>query len=392
LFVEDKMSVDPGAPALGLGVELTAALEARLPEVAEHTVAAVIAEVPGYSGAWAGPMGTQINRAVEMALAGFLSLAARTEGSDPSTPLGPTLEGAYALGRGEARSGRSMDALLSAYRVGARVAWRELAAAAVAGGLAADTLARFAELVFAYIDQLSAASAAGHADELAVSGRVRQQRLERLALNLLTDVPVDALVAAAERAEWDPPVTLTAVLLPERDVRGVLGLLDPRSLQAPVEGEEAVLLAADLSDAVRAQLVSRLSGTGGSVGLPRPWTQAGSSYRLGRRAHGLGVCDVAGHLPELVLTADHEALADLRARALSPLDALRPAVRDKLAETLRCWLLHQGRREAVAAELFVHPQTVRYRMGQLRELLGARLDDPRCVLELTLALGAAPAS
>jgi len=246
--------------------------------------------------------------------------------------------------------------------------------------------------VFAYIDQLSAASAAGHADELARSGRVRQQRLERLALSLVTDVPAEALVATAERAEWEPPATLTAVLLPERQVRGVLALLDPRSLQAPVEGEEAVLLAADLSEAVRGQLVTRLAGTPSAVGLPRPWLQAASSYRLVRRAHALGVVDVAAHLPELVLNADPEALADLRARALAPLEPLRPAVRDKLAETLRCWLLHHGRREAVAAELFVHPQTVRYRMGQLRELLGDRLEDPRGVLELTVALGQPPAS
>jgi DNA-binding PucR family transcriptional regulator len=59
---------------------------------------------------------------------------------------------------------------------------------------------------------------------------------------------------------------------------------------------------------------------------------------------------------------------------------------------LRAWLLHHGRREQIAAELFVHPQTVRYRMSQLRELYGSRLEDPRCVLELTIALGAAPPS
>jgi DNA-binding PucR family transcriptional regulator len=55
---------------------------------------------------------------------------------------------------------------------------------------------------------------------------------------------------------------------------------------------------------------------------------------------------------------------------------------------LRSWLLHQGHREAVAADLFVHPQTVRYRMNQLRELYGERLSDPRSILELTVALGA----
>jgi DNA-binding PucR family transcriptional regulator len=91
-------------------------------------------------------------------------------------------------------------------------------------------------------------------------------------------------------------------------------------------------------------------------------------------------------LPELVVAADPVALADLRARALAPLADLRPAVAARLIETLRAWLLNRGRREDVAAALFVHPQTVRYRMGQVRELFGDSLDDPRVTLELTLAL------
>ena len=35
----------------------------------------------------------------------------------------------------------------------------------------------------------------------------------------------------------------------------------------------------------------------------------------------------------------------------------------------------------------MHAQTVRYRMGQLRELYGDRLDDPETVLALMVALG-----
>ena len=88
-----------------------------------------------------------------------------------------------------------------------------------------------------------------------------------------------------------------------------------------------------------------------------------------------------------MLRADGGALADLRTRMLAPLDDLTPAAREKLVETLRAWLLHHGRREQIAAALFVHPQTVRYRMGQLRELYGKRLEDPRTVLDLTIALG-----
>jgi DNA-binding PucR family transcriptional regulator len=65
---------------------------------------------------------------------------------------------------------------------------------------------------------------------------------------------------------------------------------------------------------------------------------------------------------------------------------VRPAVAGRLAETLRSWLLHQGRREDVAGDLHVHPQTVRYRMSQLRELFGERLTNGDAALELIVAL------
>ena len=88
-----------------------------------------------------------------------------------------------------------------------------------------------------------------------------------------------------------------------------------------------------------------------------------------------------------MVSADPAAREDLRAQVLAPLRDLRPAAADKLEETLRAWVRHQGRREDMAAELFVHPQTVRYRMGQLRELYADRLTDPDWVVRLTLAVG-----
>ena len=90
------------------------------------------------------------------------------------------------------------------------------------------------------------------------------------------------------------------------------------------------------------------------------------------------------------MTADPDALSDLRQRALAPLSDLRPGQAERLVQTLRAWLLHRGRRDEVAAELFVHPQTVRYRMGQLRDIFGPALEDPRAVLELTIALTMLP--
>jgi hypothetical protein len=365
-------------------------MRGQLSAVADDVVAAIVEEVPSYRDAFAGPMGKTIRDAVQLALGGFLTLASRGRTEDLRTPTAPAVEGSYQLGRGEARSGRTTDALLSAFRIGARVSWRELSETAVRNGLSADVLADFAELVFAYIDELSAAAVAGHTDETETTGRVRQRLLERVAALLLAEAPEDEVSEAAERAGWVPPTTLTAVLVPESQVRPVLGLVSPATIQAaepPGSDDVALLLVPDAHAHRRPALLRALTDRGSVAGPAVPWLDVRRSVDRARRARELGVeLDTEAALPRLVLHADEDALADLRARALAPLDDLKPSAREKLADTLRAWLLHQGRRDDVAAALFVHPQTVRYRMGQLRDLYGDRLEDPETVLALTLAL------
>jgi hypothetical protein len=390
---------------LDLGEEVVAALQAVLPRMAEHTVTAVTVEVPSYADAFGGRMGQIIEDAVRMALGAFLHLAVGPHGSDPAPTLTPALDGAYELGRGEARQGRPMDALLSAYRVGARVAWRELSETAVAAKMPAETVARFAEMVFAFIDELSASSLAGHADELATTGLVRQRYLERLARQLLIGEPAEMLQFSAERAGWQPPQTLTAVLLAEGQTRGLTARFGRSTLLLTedlpgIEPSEslAVLLVPGADERDRAQLRSALHGRGAVLGPARPWMDVESSYRRALRAHELRigsddeVVDTDEHLVQLVLTADREAAEDLRRQVLAPLAGLRPSTAERLAETLRSWLLHRGQRDAVAADLYVHAQTVRYRMGQLRELYGDSLNDPQTILGLTVALGIRPAA
>jgi DNA-binding PucR family transcriptional regulator len=179
-----------------------------------------------------------------------------------------------------------------------------------------------------------------------------------------------------------------------------LPALDPRTLRltddlpGTTSAEElVVLLVPDAAGRARRELLARLDYRAVVVGPARPWLAAASSFQRALRAHRLALgpqgkpVDTEEHLTGLVLRSDPEALADLRARVLAPLDEVRSATRDKLTETLRAWLLHHGRRDDIAAALFVHPQTVRYRMNQLREFFGDRLDDPQQILELTIALG-----
>ena len=218
-------------------------------------------------------MGQIIENAVQMALGALPAVGRARARLRPGHTLTPALDGAYELGRGEARQGRSMDALLSAYRVGARVAWRELSATAVDAGLSAANVARFAELVFAFIDELSASSVAGHADELATTGRVRQRYLERLAQQLLAGEPAEILRASAERADWRPPDTLTAVVLPRTQTAGLAARFGQSTLQVSEDlpGVDAVGVAGRAAGPRSGRPASRPTafGVAGPTGVGR---------------------------------------------------------------------------------------------------------------------------
>jgi hypothetical protein len=192
-----------------------------------------------------------------------------------------------------------MDALLAAYRIGARVAWRGWSETAAQEGMPAATLARFAELVFAYIDELSAASAAGHTDELATSGRVRERYLEQLAQALLAEASLESLQALAERADWTAPATLTALLVPQAQVRAVLGAVERGAVR------RARLLARDGEEPLQGHLHGLVDG-GAHRALQRPGV-AGDLLDDGR--HGVAG-DLREHRPE--------PLGDVRAEGEGP--------------------------------------------------------------------------
>lgn len=340
-------------------------VRAQIPHVAEITVATVAAQVPAYSPATEDPFREELEAGVRMAFEGFTGLL--TDGDDQAVEA--IRRGARALGRTEARRRRGIGALLTAYQIGTGVHWQEVSALGLSHGLSAAQMTELAGLIFAFNQQLSAASVEGYTTET----RTRERNREYLAQELLSGVPTEGMMA---RAGWAPPATLTCVLI--EHPTAVLSAY-PDSLQVPIEQGTAVLV----PDAARPVLLGAVAGSDAVVGPTHPWEQASASYQ---RAVSLAALvtsrplDTEAHLVDLVLTG--QALADLRAQVLAPLQG-----KPTLIDTLRAWLLNQGRRDAVAAQLFVHPQTVRYRMGQVREIYGDRLNDPEEVLKLVVALG-----
>ena len=161
---------------------LAARLRDALPSLATDINTAVGQEVAEYARPIEGVFGRNLTMGVERALAAFVDLLEQP--GQPTLPRRFYVE----LGRGELRQGRGLDALLSAYRVGARVAWRTVGDLAVEAGAAPAALVELAELLFTYIDGLSGLSVRGYAEEQAARAGERDRRRAELARLLVTGI------------------------------------------------------------------------------------------------------------------------------------------------------------------------------------------------------------
>jgi hypothetical protein len=374
------------APWGALPPDLADTLRPAMAGLADEIVAAVGERVPAYRGQLRGGYGRNIRAGVEQALAGFVELVASGARADL-----PGRSVYVALGAGELREGRSLESLLAAYRLGARIAWRGLIDAGDAAGVPPATMYRTAEALFAYIDELSAASAEGYAREQSRRAGEREARRRGLLERLLTGPTAapEEVADLASGAEWSPPARVAALAWAAEDGERVARRLPADALVAPWEDALVALVgdpeAPGLDEVLTAALGERSAALGPAVELER----AGESARRALATLSLGASGLRraqDHAPELLLAADPAVAADLAARRLAPLDGLRPTARTRLTATLATWLEHQGDVRATAEALHVHVQTVRYRLAQLREVFGDTLDDGRGRLELALAL------
>ncbi|HET8594304.1 MAG TPA: helix-turn-helix domain-containing protein, partial [Intrasporangium sp.] len=108
----------------------------------------------------------------------------------------------------------------------------------------------------------------------------------------------------------------------------------------------------------------------------------------------------AGHLPGPTATVEqawapvttNRAVSGIRSTALlGPVATLRAHDGEQgtdYASTLAAWLDHPGDPRAAAARLHVHPNTLRYRMRRLTEVVDLDLEDPETRLALRLQLRA----
>ncbi len=381
-------------PWNALAPDVAGVLGPELPGLAEEIIDAISRAVPDYARPIEGPFGAALRVGVEEALRQFVEMVERP-GADRSAGRQMYVD----LGRGEMRAGRSLDALLAAYRLGARVAWRRLAGAGERAGLEPATLYLLAESIFAYIHELSGESIEGYAREQAASAGESQRLRRRLAGLLVQDPPADsaAVEAAALASGWTLPRSVGAVCTAGDDADRLAMRLGADVIATPLGAGLCALVPDPGAPGRRTQLDAAFRDRLGALGPALPWRRAGVSAQRARAALALaedgeieagstGLVTAADHSLALLLGADRALARDLSGAALDPLRQETPASRRRLRATLEAWLEERGRTERVAAALHVHPQTVRYRMARLRELFGDRLDDSDVRFELQVAL------
>jgi len=377
-------------PWQAVPAELRPVLEPELGTIAQDIIRAIVRAIPAYRRPLRGAFGRGVQTAIDQALGQFLDQMGR-----PIPAERPGREVYLRLGRGELRAGRSLDALQLAYRIGARVAWRRFAAAARAAGVDGATQALLAEAIFAYIDELSAESVEGYALEQAVDAGERQRQQSALVRGIVSGSTedIDRLSAAGATV----PRALAVLVCRHRSPERVVALVGEGALGGRLDGHVVLIVPDPDAPGRRARITRSFGDRTAAFGPTVPLEQAHASYDRALRCSALqdagivpsdGLADSGEHLAALVVHADPEALADLAARRLAALDALTPMQRERMETTLAAWLARDGSVAEAAADLVVHPQTVRYRVARLRELLGDQLDDADARFELALALRA----
>jgi hypothetical protein len=302
------------------------------------------------------------------------------------------------IGRRQLQEGNDLTRLLTAFQLGARVAWRHVAATALRLEFAPDNLAALADSVFVFVNQLSFSAANGYLQEQIDDAMARERRREELANLLLSGrASIEAIRAAALQASWRIPETAAVVVYGgDHHAAGTLvARLEPGALPIRRDGlVVGAIVPEPAGPGRRLQLSRELAGMGAVVGNSVALAQLPRSLEIARiavRLRNTGILSddpvfADEHLDALIVWRDESLVAALRDEMLAPLQGETTAARERLAETLASWLRHFGDRQAIAHELSIHPQTVRYRMARLRTLYGDRLDDPDSRARLFLAL------
>lgn len=261
--------------------------------------------------------------------------------------------------------------------------------------------------VLRYGREVAFATAEVYARAAEVRGRW-DARLEALVVDAVLRAETDeSVLSRASAVGWAARGQVAVVVgtAPAETGGGQTGVFDAvrhaahqRGLDAlcAVQGHLLVVILGGVADPEKdAEAVVELFGDGavvvGPAAVDLSHAHISAAVALGALRAAVGWPDaprpVSAHdlLPERILAGDEGARTEAVEQLYRPLAEARGA----LVETLVAYFANGAGIEATARALFVHANTVRYRLGQIADLTGLTPSVPRdaLVLQLTLVLG-----
>jgi len=325
--------------------------------------------------------------------------------ADQVPPGVDAFDAAQTTARRRADAGFPLESLLHAYRLGTEVLWAALLdeARSRAPELL-DELLDSAVQVMQLIDLMSTAAADEYRTrELEAKQRDTERRqaildglLEGRAadpgfaaeamriLGLTSETRIAVVVIRHRTSVTGPPPSPGAAL-------AAAGFRSEWRLRADRE-----IGLVDLGQATVPQLVGRLSSiVDGWVGVSQETVGLAdvlAEFRMAELvlaslpADEPGVAALTERLPEVLVAANRPIADRIRSRALGDLLTVPLDKQESLLDTLDRWFANNRSTSETATEMHCHRNTVVYRLKQIEELTGCRLDDGRDQLLLRLAL------
>ncbi|GIG56642.1 transcriptional regulator [Longispora fulva] len=382
------MTEHNAAPLVIAGRPLVERFLAAVPAMTRAVVTELVDVVPVYGLMPSEELAGDIPRIVERTLRTFGEVL-RSRG----VPGAETLAGIRESAARRAEEGVPIDAVLTAYHLGARVCLGHVAGDAGPGDVG-DLLAT-QRLILDFLQRVTSAVAAGYVEERQADDHSARQALLAALLDGLLVEP-----AAARAGVRLPPCYLVlslhlathpdeapgAAVAARRKVRRVRVELEHQAAEPVLsmltaDGGVALVPCPTAPEALTdadwrrfAEIAARLgraAGTevlaGAAVAAPRAVAEAavlareilGVARTFGRRS---GLFRLADLLVEYQLTRP-SAARDQLAGLLGPLDA-------ELLATLRAYVASGLSRQRAARHLHVHPNTVDYRLRKVAALTG----------------------
>ncbi|MGH3376304.1 MAG: PucR family transcriptional regulator [Actinoallomurus sp.] len=373
--------------------ELAGLLRSELDGLADEICAEIRGTFPEYATPCECASGPMMRPAAEQAIVSFVDRIA-----EPSMSSRRLTDMYRFLGQNEARHDRNLNALQAAFRVASRLAWHRTTSICARHELPSEIVAGLAEAQLEYMDELASIAVEGYLEASAHSPEELAELRLRL-LRLILGGPAasrQAITELAERADWTVPAEVTPVVV-RPGVRLVRTPLSDDVL-ADLDGPgPRLLIPGRFTAARRAMIEAAVPRERIAVGVTVPLAEAADSFRWAERALGLiaeGIIEdtrltlCEEHLLTLWLMSDPQLIDELAQQQLARLAGMPAAKQKALTETLRVWIESWSTAADVGSQLHVHPQTVRYRLNQLKESLGERFTDPESRFGLEIVLRA----